>query len=129
MLLGQSGADYLYGDGIQANLTGDVAGQVYRMYRATLDRVLARLPYGAKTKPIEEFDYEESPDDAQGRPQALDHENYCWMNTAYVLGTRLTEAEPRRGAETSLAGHAAVAPTRPHACAARLSHADRLRYT
>lgn len=38
VLLGQSGGDYIYGDGIQANLTGAVAGQVFRMYQATLDR-------------------------------------------------------------------------------------------
>ena len=37
-LLGQSGGDFIYGDGIQANQTGTVAGQVYRMYQATLDR-------------------------------------------------------------------------------------------
>ena len=35
---GRDGDDALYGDGIQANLTGAVAGQVYRMYQATLDR-------------------------------------------------------------------------------------------
>lgn len=75
-----------------------------RFVTLTMPRVLARLPYGANTKPIEEFDYEESPDDAQGRPQALDHENYCWMNTAYVLGTRLTEAFAKYGWCTAIRG-------------------------
>jgi type VI secretion system protein ImpC len=75
-----------------------------RFVTLTMPRVLARLPYGSNTKPIEEFDYEESPDDAQGRPQALDHENYCWMNTAYVLGTRLTEAFAKYGWCTAIRG-------------------------
>lgn len=33
-----SGTDYLYGDQFEAGLTGDVAGAVYRLYQATLDR-------------------------------------------------------------------------------------------
>ena len=37
-----------------------------------MPRVLARLPYGAATKPIEEFDYEEAPFDAAGAAQADD---------------------------------------------------------
>ncbi|WP_114294781.1 DUF4214 domain-containing protein [Pseudosulfitobacter sp. DSM 107133] len=45
VILGQSGSDYLYGDGIQANLTGDIAGQVYRMYQATLDRAPDAVGY------------------------------------------------------------------------------------
>jgi hypothetical protein len=45
VILGQSGSDYLYGDGIQANLTGAVAGQVYRMYQATLDRAPDAVGY------------------------------------------------------------------------------------
>ncbi|WP_299031821.1 DUF4214 domain-containing protein [uncultured Sulfitobacter sp.] len=35
---GGEGDDTLYGDGIQADLTGAVAGQVFRMYQATLAR-------------------------------------------------------------------------------------------
>ena len=34
----RGGNDFLYGDGIQATETGGLAGQVYRMYQATLDR-------------------------------------------------------------------------------------------
>ena len=55
-------------------------------------RAVARLPYGASTKPIEEFDYEEAPLDAAGAAKPVNHEHYCWMNAAYVLGTRLTDA-------------------------------------
>jgi type VI secretion system protein ImpC len=70
----------------------------------TMPRTLARLPYGANTKPIEEFAYEESPDDAQGRPQALQHDEYCWMNSAYVMGTRLTDAFAKYGWCTAIRG-------------------------
>lgn len=58
----------------------------------TMPRVLARVPYGAATKRIDEFNYEEAPADSKGAPQALAHEEYCWMNAAYVMGTRLTDA-------------------------------------
>ena len=53
----------------------------------TCPRSLARLPYGAATKPVEEFDYEEG---ESGK--ALDHHHYCWMNSAFVMGTKLTDA-------------------------------------
>lgn len=49
-------------------------------------RVLARLPYGEATKPVEEFAYEEFP---AGK---ADHEEYCWMNAAYVMGARMTDS-------------------------------------
>jgi type VI secretion system protein ImpC len=53
----------------------------------TMPRSLARLPYGAATKPIEEFDFEE------GEPgRAMDHNHYCWMNSSFVMGTKLTDA-------------------------------------
>src|SRR5438132_10912622 len=41
-----------------------------------MPRFLARLPYGAKTDPVEEFDFEE--DTAAG-----DHSRYAWANSAY----------------------------------------------
>jgi type VI secretion system protein ImpC len=62
-----------------------------------MPRVLARLPYGKSTKPVEAFDYEEGNIDSAGRPLANSHEDYCWMNAAYTMGTVLT----RSFAETS----------------------------
>ena len=41
-----------------------------RFVTLVMPRVLARLPYGTNTKPIEEFDYEEAPVDARGKAQA-----------------------------------------------------------
>lgn len=70
----------------------------------TLPRTLARLPYGAATKPIEEFAYEEAPKDARGNEKALDHNEYCWMNSAFVYGARLTDAFAQYGWCTSIRG-------------------------
>ena len=63
----------------------------------TMPRALARLPYGAATVAIDEFGYEEAPYDEAGRPKAMDHNHYCWMNSAYVLGARMTDAFAQHG--------------------------------
>ncbi len=51
----------------------------------TLPRFLARLPYGARTNPVEEFDFEE---DAEGG----DHSKYVWSNAAYAMGVNIGRA-------------------------------------
>jgi len=76
-----------------------------RFVTLTMPRVLARLPYGANTKPVEEFNYEESPADDRGNAQALNHEHYTWMNASYVLGTRLTDAFAQHGWCTAIRGY------------------------
>lgn len=63
----------------------------------TMPRTLARLPYGAGTVPVEEFGYEEAPYDEAGRPKAMNHDDYCWMNAAYVMGARMTDAFAQNG--------------------------------
>ena len=68
-----------------------------RFVNLVLPRAVARLPYGAATKPIDEFAYEEAPHDAAGAAKSMNHENYCWMNAAYVMGTRLTDAFAQTG--------------------------------
>jgi type VI secretion system protein ImpC len=70
----------------------------------TMPRTLARLPYGSQTKPVEEFNYEEVELDAKGNSKKVDHSNYCWMNTAYVMGTRLTNAFAQTGWCTAIRG-------------------------
>ena len=75
-----------------------------RFVTLTMPRVLARLPYGAATKTIEEFDYEEAPMDRNGRPLPMQHEDYCWMNAAYCLGARMTEAFAKYGWCTAIRG-------------------------
>jgi hypothetical protein len=68
-----------------------------RFVSLVMPRALARLPYGAATKPIDEFGYEEAPFDESGAARSMDHGHYCWMNAAYVMGTRLTDAVARPG--------------------------------
>jgi len=50
-----------------------------------MPRFLARRPYGAKSDPIEEFDFEE---DVEG----ADHSHYTWANSAYAMATNITRA-------------------------------------
>ena len=75
-----------------------------RFVTLTMPRVLARLPYGAATRPIEDFDFEEGPSDSNGAVRALDHGDYCWMNAAYVMGTRVTDAFAKFGWCTAIRG-------------------------
>jgi type VI secretion system protein ImpC len=50
-----------------------------------MPRFLARLPYGAKTEPVEAFDFEE---DTTG----ADHAKYVWANSAYAMATNITRS-------------------------------------
>ncbi|MCC6126401.1 MAG: type VI secretion system contractile sheath large subunit [Pirellulales bacterium] len=68
-----------------------------RFVTLAMPRVLSRLPYGSQTKPVEEFGYEEVELDSAGRSKPVPHEHYAWMNAAYVLGTRLTDAFAQYG--------------------------------
>ncbi|MCE9637038.1 MAG: type VI secretion system contractile sheath large subunit [Planctomycetes bacterium] len=62
-----------------------------RFVALTMPRVLARLPYGEKTKPVEEFAFEEV---GSG---AVAHDSYTWMNAAFVYGARLTNSFAKSG--------------------------------
>lgn len=50
-----------------------------------MPRFLSRLPYGAKTEPVEEFDFEE---DCEG----TDHYKYTWSNAAYAMAVNINRA-------------------------------------
>jgi type VI secretion system protein ImpC len=75
-----------------------------RFTTLVMPRVLSRLPYGAATKPIEDFAYEEVELDAYGQPKSVSHKDYCWMNAAYVYGARLTDAFSKTGWCTAIRG-------------------------
>ncbi|MBE7209407.1 MAG: type VI secretion system contractile sheath large subunit [Gluconacetobacter diazotrophicus] len=75
-----------------------------RFVALTMPRVLARLPYGETTRPIDEFAFEEAPFDPDGTPRAMQHENYCWMNSAFVMATRMTDSFARSGFCVSIRG-------------------------
>jgi len=75
-----------------------------RFVTLTMPRVLARLPYGTDTKPIEAFNFEEASIDSGGRQLESDHDEYCWMNAAYSMGTTLTKSYAEYGWCTSIRG-------------------------
>lgn len=65
----------------------------------TMPRVLARLPYGKDTKPIEAFNFEEAKAGSGHK-----HDDYCWMNAAYAMGAVLTRSYAEYGWCTSIRG-------------------------
>jgi type VI secretion system protein ImpC len=50
-----------------------------------MPRFLARLPYGAATDPVTEFNFEEV-------TEAADSSKYCWANSAYAMATNITRS-------------------------------------
>lgn len=56
-----------------------------RYVALTMPRVLSRLPYGAKTTPVEGFAFEEE-------TSAGDNSAYNWMNAAYAMGANINRA-------------------------------------
>ena len=52
----------------------------------TLPRVIGRLPYGAKTTPVEMFNFEEKIDESR------EGASYLWINAAYELAGRMISA-------------------------------------
>lgn len=75
-----------------------------RFVTLTMPRTLARLPYGAATKPVEAFNFEEAVTDEAGNHLTAEHDSYCWMNAAYSMGTTLTQAYAEYGWCTSIRG-------------------------
>lgn len=75
-----------------------------RFVALTMPRVLARAPYGANTKMIEAFDFEEIEASEDGRAQAAEHDDYCWMNAAYTMGSTITHSFSEYGWCTSIRG-------------------------
>jgi type VI secretion system protein ImpC len=62
-----------------------------------MPRFLARVPYGAKTSPVEEFDFEE--ETAGG-----DHTRYTWANAAYAMAVNINRAFKQYGWCTAIRG-------------------------
>ena len=75
-----------------------------RWVSMVMPRALARLPYGESTQPVEEFHYEEVNVDGAGTDGAMEHDQYCWMNAAYVMGTVLTRSYSENGWCTAIRG-------------------------
>lgn len=80
------------------------ASEEARFVTLTLPRVLARLPYGADGRRIDAFQYEEISIRRGGRAAQQEHENYCWMNSAYTLGSQITQSYAKYGWGTAIRG-------------------------
>lgn len=75
-----------------------------RFVTLTMPRILARQPYGETTKAVDAFNYEEAPADASGAPKPMAHGDYCWMNAAFALAQRMTNAYSESGWTTAIRG-------------------------
>jgi type VI secretion system protein ImpC len=62
-----------------------------------MPRFLARLPYGAKTNPVEEFNFEEETEGGS-------HNRYSWANAAYAMSVNITRAFKLYGWCTTIRG-------------------------
>jgi type VI secretion system protein ImpC len=67
-----------------------------RYMALTMPRFLGRQTYGAKSEPVDEFDFEE---DTNG-----DHEKHLWINASYAMGVRITDAFKEFGWCTRIRG-------------------------
>ena len=63
----------------------------------TMPRFLARLPYGARTNPVDEFDFEEQVDGSN-------HDRYTWANSAYAMAANINRSFKEYGWCTSIRG-------------------------
>jgi type VI secretion system protein ImpC len=62
-----------------------------------MPRFLARLPYGAKTEPVDEFAFEENTAGAESS-------SFTWCNSAYAMATNITRAFKLYGWTTRIRG-------------------------
>ena len=62
-----------------------------------MPRFLGRMPYGIKTNPVDEFNFEE---DTGGS----DHQRYLWLNAAYAMATNINRSFKMYGWTTAIRG-------------------------
>jgi type VI secretion system protein ImpC len=62
-----------------------------------MPRFLSRLPYGAKTSPVEEFEFEEETGGG-------DHSRYTWSNAAYAMAVNINRSFKNYGWCSSIRG-------------------------
>lgn len=62
-----------------------------------MPRFLSRLPYGARTNPVDEFDFEED-------TASADHSRYTWTNAAYAMAVNINRSFKYYGWCTSIRG-------------------------
>ena len=62
-----------------------------------MPRFLARMPYGTRTNPVDEFDFEEDTEGAK-------HDKYAWANSAYSMAVNINRSFKEYGWCTSIRG-------------------------
>ncbi|CAM4080394.1 type VI secretion system contractile sheath large subunit [Serratia silvae] len=62
-----------------------------------MPRFLARLPYGIRTNPIDDFDFEEE-------TNGTTHDHYTWTNAAYAMAANINHSFKEYGWCTSIRG-------------------------
>ncbi len=73
------------------------ASEDSRYIGLAMPRFLARLPYGVRTNPVDEFNFEEETDGS-------DHNRYCWANSAYAMAVNINRSFKYYGWCTSIRG-------------------------
>jgi type VI secretion system protein ImpC len=68
-----------------------------RYVSLVLPRILIRAPYGSKTVPCREFNYEEEID-------GTDNQKFCWGNPVYALAQKITAAFAEYGWTSAIRG-------------------------
>ena len=68
-----------------------------RYLALTMPRFLARMPYGARTNPVDAFDFEEDTEGAK-------HDKYAWANSAYAMAVNINRSFKEYGWCTSIRG-------------------------
>jgi len=72
------------------------AAEDSRYLALTMPRFLGRPIYGAKSEPVDEFDFEEE--------TGGEHDRHLWLNAAYAMGTRVNDAFATYGWCTRIRG-------------------------
>ncbi len=67
--------------------------------------MLARYPYSKMTSRIDSFDYQELSVNMEGEHVEEEHEKFCWMNSAFAMGARLTDAFAKTNWCTAIRGY------------------------
>ena len=75
-----------------------------RFVTLTMPRVLARLPYGAEHQADRGVRLRGGRVRREGSAKPVPHDQYSWMNAAYVMGARLTDAFAKYGWCTAIRG-------------------------
>src|SRR6266404_2940 len=89
----------LVGDYYFDHAPGDVEllGQMSQVAAAAHAPFLSRVPYGARTSPVEEFDFEEE-------TGVGDQSKYTWTNAAYAMAVNVNRSFKQYGWCTSIRG-------------------------